>query len=945
MAINFPSSPSVNQTHTHSGKEWTWNGTSWVISTSASNYTLPIATAGALGGVKVGSRLTIDAVSGVLDADVQTSSFGTSDVDAHLNQSNPTSGSILQWNGSDYAWVAQSGTTTFLGLSDTPSSFSADQWVKVNASGTALEFTSAPSGGGYSNSDVDTHLNQSNPTNGYVLSWNGSDYAWVAQTTDTNTQLSTEQVQDIVGAMFSSNTETRISATYQDGDGTIDLVVDDMTANTQLTTEQVQDIVGAMFTGNTETRISATYEDSDGTIDLVVDDMNDTDTNTNDYVNSASLSGNTLTLGRTGSQSLADLTVDLSSLAGGGGASVTVSDNAPAGPSAGDLWWDSDNGRLKVYYTDATPDSQWVDASPLGSQLTVGNTSIAITDTGSNGTITFNTEGTDRWEITSTGHLLPKSHESFDIGAADAKVRHLFLSDNSLKFGTRSLGVTAGGQLQFDGKDLLQNVVLSGLDNNETIQYNGTNWVNVAFPGAFDGTLAGDLTVDTDTLKVDTAQNRVGIGTASPNSLLHLKQTSDAVYITFDSNSNVPFWLGSYGTNAGFFLEQGSTNNSLLTTDANDYVSLWGAGTKRFETDANGVLITGKVGIGGTASANLDLISANNSQDLRVYSQGLANNSKLQLRTGNNGNCFIEMGDTDDADIGGIRYCNWSNENWMGFTTNASERLRITSTGAITFDATSTGHGTSGQVLTSNGDASPSWQDAGGGGGTPGGNNTQLQINNNGAFGGCNLEYSTNLDGSLEWTDASGTSGARISCYHPTISGGDGSIIFYAGAGLLGTLNMRIFNNSVTVYGALTKGSGSFRIPHPLPALKDTKDLVHSFIEGPQCDNLYRGKVDLVGGTATVNLDTKSDMTTGTFVALNRDVQCFTTNETGWTAVKGSVSGNILTITAQDNTCTDTISWMVVGERQDDNIKSSMLTDATGKLIMEPNQIPLPPTS
>ena len=88
--------------------------------------------------------------------------------------------------------------------------------------------------------------------------------------TDTNTQLSTEQVQDIVGAMFSGNTETRISATYEDGDGTIDLVVDDMTANTQLTTEEVQDIVGGMFTGNTETGISATYEDGDGTIDLVV---------------------------------------------------------------------------------------------------------------------------------------------------------------------------------------------------------------------------------------------------------------------------------------------------------------------------------------------------------------------------------------------------------------------------------------------------------------------------------------------------------------------------------------------------------------------------------------------------------------------------------------------------------------------------------------------------
>ena len=39
-----------------------------------------------------------------------------------------------------------------------------------------------------------------------------------------------------------------------------------------LTEEQVQDYVGAMFTGNTETLITVTYEDTDGTIDLVVND-------------------------------------------------------------------------------------------------------------------------------------------------------------------------------------------------------------------------------------------------------------------------------------------------------------------------------------------------------------------------------------------------------------------------------------------------------------------------------------------------------------------------------------------------------------------------------------------------------------------------------------------------------------------------------------------------
>ena len=77
-------------------------------------------------------------------------------------------------------------------------------------------------------------------------------------------------------------------------------------------------------------------------------------------------------------------------------------------------------------------------------------------------------------------------------------------------------------------------------------------------------------------------------------------------------------------------------------------------------------------------------------------------------------------------------------------------------------------------------------------------------------------------------------------------------------------------------------------------------------------------------------------MTEGTFVALNDNVQCYTTNETGWGAVKGSVSGNILTITAQDNTSTDTISWMVVGERKDDEIKASELTDSSGKLLVEP---------
>lgn len=107
----------------------------------------------------------------------------------------------------------------------------------------------------------------------------------------------TEEVQDIAGAMFTSNTETGITATYQDGDGTIDLVVGtlnqdttgnaatatalenartihgvsfDGTANIDLS-EVVQDTAGAMFSSNTETNVTATYQDSDGTVDLAVE--------------------------------------------------------------------------------------------------------------------------------------------------------------------------------------------------------------------------------------------------------------------------------------------------------------------------------------------------------------------------------------------------------------------------------------------------------------------------------------------------------------------------------------------------------------------------------------------------------------------------------------------------------------------------------------------------
>ena len=68
---------------------------------------------------------------------------------------------------------------------------------------------------------------------GKVLKTDGAgNLVWA---TDTDTQLTQEQVEDYAGAAATGNTETLITVTYQDADGTVDYVVDnDLLPNTIL---------------------------------------------------------------------------------------------------------------------------------------------------------------------------------------------------------------------------------------------------------------------------------------------------------------------------------------------------------------------------------------------------------------------------------------------------------------------------------------------------------------------------------------------------------------------------------------------------------------------------------------------------------------------------------------------------------------------------------------
>jgi hypothetical protein len=66
----------------------------------------------------------------------------------------------------------------------------------------------------------------------------------------------------------------------------------------------------------------------------------------------------------------------IAAAAGGGGGSITISDTAPASPTAGALWWESDTGNLYIWYSDADS-SQWVQiatgpAGPAGQGVPAG---------------------------------------------------------------------------------------------------------------------------------------------------------------------------------------------------------------------------------------------------------------------------------------------------------------------------------------------------------------------------------------------------------------------------------------------------------------------------------------------------------------------------------------------------------------------------------------------
>ena len=170
---------------------------------------------------------------------------------------------------------------------------------------------------------------------------------------------------------------------------------------------------------------------------------------------------------------------------------------------------------------------------------------------------------------------------------------------------------------------------------------------------------------------IDSSGN-VGIGTVSPNTLLSVAHVASA------------------GTSIG--IQHSSNNAQLLRMGWNDSADY------TFINTSNGSRPLVLQNTGGNVVINPD--NNGTGAKLDIYGGGLSTLGAIRIGDGTLG-----AGHTNYWDIGRDNGVTGD----FTFALNATQKFRITTAGALAFGTSSTNYGSSGQILQSNGNASPSW--------------------------------------------------------------------------------------------------------------------------------------------------------------------------------------------------------------------------------------------
>ena len=382
--------------------------------------------------------------------------------------------------------------------------------------------------------------------------------------------------------------------------------------------------------------------------------------------------------------------------------------------------------------------------------------------------------GTGKLFIRGNSQLVLESNNGENYLAANENGDVHLYYDGGVRISTKSDGANVVGELECDSLD-----VDGAADITGTVTLHGTL----------------DLQ-DNDRIKVG-ADDDLQIWHDGSNSIIRENGTGA---LTIQSNGGeIAIYDYANSQNMGRFITAGA-------------VELYHNGTKKFETRSNGVSvfgqascndldvggnadITGDVSISGgnktvkttagflqvgTSSSNhLAFITDGNERGrldsvgrllLGTTDEGHADADNFTVADGGHCGITIRSGTTSDGAIyfsdgitGNAEYRGYllydHNDDGLRFGTEAVERFRITSTGAWSIEGANN-YGTSGQVLTSNGNDAPTWQDAGQaaiGGSNAISMNDNVKIN----FGGGN-DLQIYHDGSNAYIDDAGTGNLKL---------------------------------------------------------------------------------------------------------------------------------------------------------------------------------------
>ena len=513
----------------------------------------------------------------------------------------------------------------------------------------------------------------------------------------------TEVVQDTVGAMFSSNTESGITVAYEDSDGTIDLTVGTLNQNTTgsaATLTTARTIGGVSFDGSANitptTFTTATFSG---------------DVNVDSGLLFADVSTNRIGI----NQASPDVTLDLGANTDAVHMPTGNTAQRPGSPAAGYFRYNSETAKFEGY-TD-----EWGSIAGGGSGTNM-DTNIFAGD-GSDTTFTLSTapdtennlmvfvdgvfQAQNVYSVSGTtltfatapanGRVITVYHSTTTVGGSNNTINTM-TGDNSDTTLTLSVAPVHENNVQvyFDGVyQSKANYAISGTTLTfstapatgvlvEAITNTNTSstTANQLLDADGDTMIQVEESSDEDKIRFDTGGTErviidstgVGIGTSSPASILHVDEgADDDVKIIAETHaggdSMILFSQGSSGAGSptwGIGLDAGSGTSDGLSIGFEDT----GYNDFSLTSDSKLVITTaGNVGIGTT------------SPDGTLHIKGAADTYQYLEAGSSDGNAGILFQNNSGQTRGYVIYD--TDDDHLLFQVNQAERMRITSEGRL----------------------------------------------------------------------------------------------------------------------------------------------------------------------------------------------------------------------------------------------------------------------